>query len=206
MTARRHRRWREEVNSGNLFLQIWQLREATFNQQLGSLPTKSRAKILPRCGWDYPLPPPINRGGFDGLREEKIGSKNHQKSAFSTQFSCNRSFLFFLSPPWPLATTTLITGLSTTSFTTRSHQPTTDNHREVFPLPLQIFFFYSSSFFLRHKQRTPLPFLPLAPSPSSCQTNDNSFFSSARLPPTSLRRLQLQSCMQNVNLLFTFCN
>jgi hypothetical protein len=26
------------------------------------------------------------------------------------------------------------------------------------------------------------------------------------LPPTSLRRLQLQSCMQNVNLLFTFCN
>jgi len=79
MTARRHRRWREEVNSGNLFLQIWQLREATFNQQLGSLPTKSRAKILPRCGWDYPLPPPINRGGFDGLREEKIGSKKSPK-------------------------------------------------------------------------------------------------------------------------------
>jgi len=43
------------------------------------------------------------------------------------------------------------------------------------------------------------------PPPTSCQASDSSFFSSARLPPALLRHLQLWSCMQNVNLLFTFC-
>jgi len=47
----------------------------TLRQQLGSLSTELMAEILPRCRRDYPLPPPINRGGFHGLREEKIGSK-----------------------------------------------------------------------------------------------------------------------------------
>jgi hypothetical protein len=45
------------------------------NQRLGSLPTKSKAEILPRCGRDYLLPPPINRGSVNDRREEKIGSK-----------------------------------------------------------------------------------------------------------------------------------
>jgi len=43
------------------------------------------------------------------------------------------------------------------------------------------------------------------PPPTSRQASDSSFFSSARLPPALLRHLQLWSCMQNVNLLFTFC-
>ena len=81
MIARRQRRWREEVNSGSLFLQIWQLRKATLSQRLGSFPTKLRAEILPRCRRDYPLPPPINRGWVDGLREEKFRSKIWKKPA-----------------------------------------------------------------------------------------------------------------------------
>jgi len=52
------------------------------NQWLGSLPTKSRTEILPRCGRDYPLPPLINRGSVDDLSEEKIGSKVSQKTSF----------------------------------------------------------------------------------------------------------------------------
>jgi len=81
MTARQHQWRRKEVNSGSLFLQIWQFREATLNQWLRSFPIKSRAEILPRCRRDYPLPPPINRGFVDDLREEKIGSKVGQKLA-----------------------------------------------------------------------------------------------------------------------------
>jgi len=42
---------------------------------LGSFPTESRAEIFPQCRQDCPLPPPINRGGVDGLREEKIELK-----------------------------------------------------------------------------------------------------------------------------------
>jgi len=119
-------RWRrEEINSGSLFLQIWQLRKATLNQRLGSLPTKSRAKILPRCRRDYPLLLPINRGSVDDLREKKIKCKVGQKPAFPALFSCKRSFLFFLSPPWPSATTTIITCLLTIVPTSSSHQTIT---------------------------------------------------------------------------------
>jgi len=118
----------------------------TLSQRFRSFLTELMAEILPRFRRDYPLPPPINRGGFDILEEEKIGSKNRQKLAFSAQFSCNKSFLFFLSPPWPSASTTLIIGLSTISFITGSHQSTTESHREPFSLlsttpPIFFFFF-----------------------------------------------------------------
>jgi len=89
-----------EVNSGSLFLQIWQLREDTLNQRLGSFPIKSRAEILPQCRRDYPLPLAINRGWFDGLREEKIGSKVSQKTSLPPssrcRFSSSISSSFFL--------------------------------------------------------------------------------------------------------------
>jgi len=54
----------------------------TLNQQLGSLPTESRVEMFFLCRKDYPLPPPINRGGFHGLSWKKIGSKVDQKPAF----------------------------------------------------------------------------------------------------------------------------
>jgi len=140
------------------------------NQRLGSLPTKSRAKILPRCRRDYPLPPSINRVSVDGLREKKIGSKHREKLAFLAQFSCNRSILFFLSLPWPSATTTLITGLSTISSTTGSHQPTTESHREPFSLlsaaPPVFFFFFC---FLCQWPPTLPPFLATPPPGPSTQ-------------------------------------
>jgi len=96
---------------------------------LGSFPSESRAKILPRYRGDYPLPPPINRGCVYGLMEEKIGSK-------TSHFPCFCNFSLFplpLSPSWPSATTTLITGLPTISSTIGSqhnNQPTTKSHRQ----------------------------------------------------------------------------
>ena len=70
----------------------------TLNQRLGSFPTESRAAIFPQCRQDYPLPPPINRGGFQGLKEEKIGSKVSQKiSIFSVSATFSQSFYLSLS-------------------------------------------------------------------------------------------------------------
>jgi len=62
-------------------LTIWQCTMPTLSQQLGSFPSETRAEIFLHCRQDCPLPPPINRGGFYCLREEKIKSKNHKKPA-----------------------------------------------------------------------------------------------------------------------------
>jgi len=72
---------------------------ATLRQQLGSFPSESRAEIFLHCREDFPIPPPINRGGFDGLREEQIGSKNQKKPASSLVFSAASLSLYTLSPP-----------------------------------------------------------------------------------------------------------
>ena len=104
----------------------------TLSQRLGSFPSESRAELFLHCRQDFPLPSLINRGGFDGMREENIGSKISQKTS---DFPCFCNFSLFplpFSPPWPSATTTLITGLPTISSTTGSqhnHQPTTKSHR-----------------------------------------------------------------------------
>jgi len=93
MTTHRRRSWPKEANLVNLFLHIWQLMMPTLNQRLGSFPTESRAEIFPQCRQDYPLPPPINRGGFQGLKEEKIRSKVSQKiSIFSVSATFSLSF------------------------------------------------------------------------------------------------------------------
>jgi len=55
----------------------------TLNQRLGSFPNESRVAIFPRYRQDCPLPPLINKGGFNGLRGEKIGSKVSQKTSHS---------------------------------------------------------------------------------------------------------------------------
>ena len=62
-------------------LTIWQCTMPTLSQRLGCFPSESRAGIFLQCRQDCPLLPPINRGGFDGLREDKIGSKNRKKPA-----------------------------------------------------------------------------------------------------------------------------
>jgi len=55
----------------------------TLNQWLGSFSTESRAAILSWYRQECLLLPPINRGGFQGLRRTKIGSKVSKKSASS---------------------------------------------------------------------------------------------------------------------------
>jgi len=95
------------------------------SQRLGSFSSESRAEIFLHCRKDFPLLPPINRDGFDGLREEKFRSKISQKTSHFSLFPLP------FSPPWPSTTTTLITGLPTISSTTGSqhnHQPTTKSH------------------------------------------------------------------------------
>jgi len=92
-------------------------------------------------------------GGFHGLNMKKIGSKNHKKSA-----SFSVSATFFLSPPWPMAATTLITGLSTTISTIKSHLTTSCGGSTTFlsSLPTNFFFFCFS---------LSLPFVPIQPPP-----------------------------------------
>jgi len=83
MTINRRRRWPKHANSCSFFCRFnsascllwangWDLSQ--LNQGL---------KFFPLCRQDYPLPPPINKGGCHGLREEQIESKISQKTSFS---------------------------------------------------------------------------------------------------------------------------
>ena len=98
--------------------QIQQFMVHTLNQRFGSFQSNQGLKFFPRL----PSSTPINRSRFHVRGEEKIERKVGQNPTFPAQFSCNCSFLFFLSLSWPSATTTLITGLPTIISTTRSHQ------------------------------------------------------------------------------------
>jgi len=180
----------------------------TLSQRLGSFPTKSRAENFPLCRRDCPLPPAINGGGLDGLREEKIGSKNRKKPASSPVFSAASLSLYTLSPPCSqrLQATLPSARLSPSPpkgppFSSTAAAANQHHHFRFIP-----------SLVSAAAAPTPPQTLPPAsgrlprPPPTSRQTSDSSFFSSARSSPTSLRNLQLQSCMQNVNLLFTFYN
>jgi len=93
----------------------------TLSQQLGSLPTESMAEIFPRCRRDYPLPPPIKRGGFDRLEEEKIGSKISQKiGLFPVSATFSLFFCFSFSLHCCNHRQHTIIGLPTTSSTTET--------------------------------------------------------------------------------------
>ena len=94
MTIHRHWRLPKDTNSVSLFLQIWQHKMPTLNQRLGCFPIESRVEFFSQCRQDCPLPPPINRRGFQALREQKTGSKvSHKISLFPV------SATFSLSPP-----------------------------------------------------------------------------------------------------------
>ena len=101
----------------------FQLRIPTLSQWLGSFPTESRAEIFPQYRQDCPLPPPINRGGFNGQKKGENRVQSQPKNLFSCRFL--HIYYFFLSPPWPSATTTLITGLPTIFSSHLQPSPTT---------------------------------------------------------------------------------
>jgi len=98
----------------------------TLNQPLGSFSTESRAANFPQCRQECPLLPPINTGGFQGLKRKKIGSKVSQKISLfpvPATFSmcvcvCARACASSQQPT--AATNTLITSLTTTLSTTLS--------------------------------------------------------------------------------------
>ena len=66
-------------------------------------------EILPRYRRDFLLPPPINRGGVDGMKEKKKGSKYQKKPAFSPVISATS--LSSLSLPTVLLATSLLSSL-----------------------------------------------------------------------------------------------
>jgi len=155
MTTHRCRSWPKEANLVNLFLHIWQLRMPTLNQRLGSFPTESRAAIFPQCRQDYPLPPPINRGGFQGLKEEKIRSKVSQKiSIFSVSATFSLSFCLSLSlsavafghhHSYHLRFITVSTTSGCLNSSPTGHQAATATLSLLLPAflsPLQTFFFF----------------------------------------------------------------
>ena len=91
---------------------------AYFESMVGIISNWIKAKIFPHCRKDFPLPLHINRGGFDVLEEEKIGSKVSQKTSLPPYPSCRFSSSFFLrhrkptpspflptAPPWATNTT-----------------------------------------------------------------------------------------------------
>ena len=174
---------------------------------------RSQRLLLPRCKRDYPLPPHINRGSVDDLREEKIGSKIGKKPTFTAPVSAVSPSLSLSAVP---ATNRSHHQLLHHQLHHRSLPPTpTDGLLVVEQPPLTSFSPLQRFFFSCDQRRPPLlqplvptppPFPPPEPPPTPRQASDSSSSSSARSPPTSLHRLQLQSCMQNVNLLFTFCN
>jgi len=96
MTTHRCRCRPNEANSVSLFLQIWQLRMPTLNQQLGSFPAKSRAENFFLVKKRLPSSTPINRSRFHGLMEETIRSKVGLKPAPLPPFL---QFFLSLSPP-----------------------------------------------------------------------------------------------------------
>jgi len=142
------------ANSVSLFLLIWQLKMSTLSQRLGSLPTESMAEIFPQYRQDFPLLPPINRGGCHGLREEKIGSKVGQKT---NHLPCFSSFSVVSLSPFsfstvPSATTNVTVGLTTILSTTLLHLrwlllPFPPQRQQ--PISTTIFVF----FLLQHRQQ-----------------------------------------------------
>ena len=94
---------------------------STLSQRLESFPTESMAEILPRCRPDYPLPPPINRGFFDDLSEEKIWSKFGHKPALLPLFQ--QFFFTTLSPPFQPPTEATNSLYTTTPSLEATYQP-----------------------------------------------------------------------------------
>jgi len=96
MTTHRHRCRPKEANSISLFPANLTTQDAYFESTVGILLNWIKGWNFSQCRQDCPLPPPINRGGFQGLKEKKITSKVGQKTSHFPQF-CN--FSLFPLPP-----------------------------------------------------------------------------------------------------------
>jgi len=129
---------------------------AYFEPTVGILLNWIKGWNFSQCRQDCPLPRSINRGGFDGLKEEKIGSKLSQKISLPPSprcgFSSSVSYSFFLrhrkptptpflppAPPWATSTTKRC----------QEHRPTTTvsviSHRERLSLLCKTFLLPSLS-------------------------------------------------------------
>jgi uncharacterized short protein YbdD (DUF466 family) len=100
-----------------LFLQqIWQPKIAILNQRLVYFWVDSRANIWHHMRQNAPLPPPINKGEFHGLKEEKFESKVGKQSTPSKPPNHSWNFCVrWASPPsiplFALATYILFCGM-----------------------------------------------------------------------------------------------
>jgi len=94
MTINWRRTRRKHANSGSFFCRFDSAPCLLWANGWDPSQQNQGLKSFPLCRNDFPLPPPINRGGFHGLREETIGSKVRQKTSFSSDFC---TFLLFLS-------------------------------------------------------------------------------------------------------------
>jgi len=104
MTTHRRRCRPKVANSISLFPADLTTQDAYFEPTVGILPNWIKGWNFSQCRQDCPLPPPINRGGFQGLKEKKIGSKVGQKTSHFPQF-CNFSLF-----PLPLSLSTVAFG------------------------------------------------------------------------------------------------
>jgi hypothetical protein len=87
----------------------------SLSQRLGSFPTELRADNFSQCRKDFSLALPINRGGFDDLKEEKIGFKVSQKTSLPSFLSPLQIFFFcffFFLPPLQETNATIISSSS----------------------------------------------------------------------------------------------
>ena len=190
----------KEATSGSLQLQIWQWTMPSLSQRLGSFPTESRADNFSQCRKDFSLALPINRGGFDDLKEEKIGFKVSQKTSLPSflspcRFSSSASSSFFLryrkptppsflppAPPWATST---------------AKRPP-NSHRDSLPLLLPAFLSPLQIFLLppiadsghHHLGRCLLSYQPNILSTSTTPTPDNILLPVS--PPSSSRSLHAE--------------
>jgi len=114
------RKWHhsKEATSGNLQLQIDSVPCLPWANGWYPSQLNQRLEFVPLWRQDFT---PINRSRFHVLKEKKIKLKVGRKPAFPAHFSCNRSFLCLLSPPWLSATTIFITRLLSIIPTSSSH-------------------------------------------------------------------------------------
>ena len=178
--------------------QIWQFEVHTLNRRFGFFQSNQGLKSFPSWRQDCPLPPPINRVAFHGLRQDKIGSKIGRKTAplppFMQFFSPSLSPRF--QPP-----TRAATSFSTTSSTTGSYP----NHKPATPTP-ETTTVSSSLSLLQKSSSSPRGWLrppllaetPPEPPTKPLDYGRDSCFVWATPPPTSIFYSHF-GCMQNVN-------
>jgi len=114
------------------------------SQWLACFRVEPRAESLHQKRQSVPLPPPIDRFYLHAQRGEKFRSKDNQKTSLPNPISVASRTSLFLSSPWPPATTTTTTGLSTFISTNPDLHRRRISHRDYHHhQPLQISLFIS---------------------------------------------------------------